>query len=812
MKFDWQTEETAVWSETPPPVAKPPRRRRWRWLVGLALGLLATAVLARAWQQRLAVVTRELEADVLASDTVLQEAAARGDEEIFITFLSGRDTAWAAATAELAAAGGVYQRAGLGLTWLPDKTMPPTVTLSSDLRAAEVTRDMAYALDVGNGLTETIVLRQTAVYRAGPNRWLLSPPEPDFWGADRTISGQYLTVHFPTRDANLVERLFLRLDDKLGEMCTQLPNFSCPPDFRLDVTFATTPESLAQAGLLDVIANQSLTLSLPTPTLVGLPQSESAFQALFRGYAALVLAAAITDIVDWRCCEQAVFYKAVLNELLHELGLRPEPVSAAQMETLWQEAVPMFSGAEGWLADGRTDALPGAVVALALEEWGQTAVTLARSLAQNPRQSYTGWLHVLAGRDYPTDEDLQQAWRGFVYRRSLTGQAAQPVPFPDQDLQLLCRPNLEQRLALYRYDLDGGNFWLEQPLNQEMAAIAALPGGDGLAIWERTGRVGIDGLFLWHDGQKIDLSWEKTSSSAGSVPFSLDPNGTRLLLAPDNSVDATYGLLDVAGCLSDDCRVAAVPGFPVVSPDGRRAIALESGFPLTYAQAHGRLKLVDEEGDVLTAVGEGTSPFWLDAGTFAFVLDAGEGRRDTLMRGTLAAPAPQKWLDVGEITAVLADADRLRLIDFATMTPMPNVLALVTTSAQDGQTVAELLAYDFATRQLLHHDLLSTSGLGQHEYLLSPDGCWLLLRAQTEAAWELIAANLETFAVQRWTLQPANQLSLVWSAAWSADGNWLALSDGDVVRLLAPDYGYETLFIPAIADCVTAVWVRSTHE
>lgn len=819
MSFDWQTDDKTVWEEAPkaPPLGKPPKRRRWLWVaVGLLLLLLTTAVLARALQQRLETVTGQVETEVLASDTVLQEAALRGDGEMFASFLSGRDEAWAADTTQLAADRAIYQRTGMGLTWLPEAAAaPPLVTLSPDLRAAEVAHDVAYAIQVGNGLTETVVLRQTAVYRTGPNRWLLSPPEADFWGESRTIAGQYLSIQYSARDAVLVERLLLQIDGKLGEMCTQLPNFSCPPDFQMAVSFSTEPGSLMQADLPAVLADDSARLPLPAPTLAGIPQSESAYQALFRGYASLILAAAITDIVDWRCCEQAVFYKAVLNELLRELGLRPVAVTSEQFDTLWRDGVAWDAGAAVWQANGRTESiLPTAILGLAQDVWGHTAVSLAYSLAENPRRSYWDWLRSLAGRDFSANEDLQRAWRGYVYGRSTAGQAAQPIPFPNQDLQLLCRPNLEQRLAFYRYNLATGAFTLEQPLNRDVAYMVALPEDDGLAVWERIDNPGMDSLFLWHEGRKIELSWEKTSSSAGSLPYQVDPTGAQLILVPDNIVDATYGLLDVAGCLAGDCQVTAVPGYPVVSPDGEWAIALESAFPITYAQTHGILKLVDDQGEVVTAVGEGTSPFWVDERTFAYVLDAGEGRRDTLMRGSPDSPAPQKWLDVGEITAILSDTGQLRLIDFAAMTPDPHVLALITVSAQGDGNIVELLAYDFVDEKLVAHQRLHESGLTVRDYQLSPDGRWLLLRLIDDGAPALIWLDLSTFTFQQKALQPDpyGQASLAWSADWSAEGNWLALRDGDLVRLLAPAYNYETLFIPAEASCTTAVWVNPAHE
>ncbi len=327
MSFDWQTEGKTVWEDTPSQ-SPTPKSRRGRWVaVVAALVLLATAVIFQGLRQRLAQVAGQVEADVLASHAVIHEAAVRGDGEVVLSFLSGRDADWASATGQLAADGLTYGRDGLNLAWLPEQSAAPSVVVAPDLQSAEVTQGESYAIDVGNGLTETVVLAQTAVYRLGNNRWLLSPPEAEFWGASRTILGQYLVVHFPTRDAAVVERLFLRLDDKLGQMCTQLPNFTCPPGFQVDVVFSTEPDALAQANLVGVITAAQAGLRLPTPTLVGLPQSEAAFQALFRGYASLVVATAVTDLVDWRCCEEVDFYQALLNDLLSQLGLRPNPTA-----------------------------------------------------------------------------------------------------------------------------------------------------------------------------------------------------------------------------------------------------------------------------------------------------------------------------------------------------------------------------------------------------------------------------------------------------------------------------------------------------
>ncbi len=424
MSFDWQTEDKAGWDDpVSPPPDKPPQWRRWWWAVaGVVLLLLVTAVLTRALQQRLESVTGELEAEVLASYTVIEAAAVRGDGEVVASFLSGRDNAWATAVTQMAANGGVYQRDGLGLTWLENQPpASPTMTFAPDLQSAEVSKAVAYAIDVGNGVTETVVLTQTAVYRSGDNRWLLAPPDADFWGDSRTVSGQYLSVQYPTRDADLARRLFLNLDDKLGQMCSQLPNFSCPNDFAVSLMLSTEPGTLAGANLPAVLANSPAALTLPTPTLVGIPQTESGYQALFRGYASLVLASAITDIVEWRCCEQAVFYQAVLSELLRQLSLQPETLTAVQFDVLWQSNASLTEGAHLWALTEAADSwLAVAIVAMAQDVWGQTAVSLIYSLADDPPPNFGDWLHELAGPDR-TNEELLATWAAYV-----NGRLSQP--------------------------------------------------------------------------------------------------------------------------------------------------------------------------------------------------------------------------------------------------------------------------------------------------------------------------------------------------------------------------------------------------
>ncbi len=320
MNFDWQTEETTAWDE-PVTEPMPPGKRPFRRWLGLIVGLVALAallLLAWAWQQRVATVTTQVDGDVLASHAILREAAIQQDGELIISVLSGRDETWAAQMAGLAASGQLVARPEMALTWLPETAViSPTVSTAPDFRAAEVVWTETYAIDVGHGLTEMVTLAHTAVYRQGGNRWLLTPPDGDFWGEEQVLSGQYLALAYPGRDAALVGRLLLNLDALLGRMCgSQLPGFTCPTGWQLPVRLVTSPEALAGNGR----AEEEGVLRLPTPTLMGLPTNEAAYQALYRGYAGLIVAEALDSVNPAS--------GPTLAQALVRLGLRPESAAS----------------------------------------------------------------------------------------------------------------------------------------------------------------------------------------------------------------------------------------------------------------------------------------------------------------------------------------------------------------------------------------------------------------------------------------------------------------------------------------------------
>ena len=61
---------------------------------------------------------------------------------------------------------------------------------------------------------------------------MLAPPGADFWGTQLSTAGDYVTLHYPERDAEINYRLAEDLNSLLGGICAEV---NCPADLHVDV-------------------------------------------------------------------------------------------------------------------------------------------------------------------------------------------------------------------------------------------------------------------------------------------------------------------------------------------------------------------------------------------------------------------------------------------------------------------------------------------------------------------------------------------------------------------------------------------------
>jgi hypothetical protein len=449
MSFDWQTEDRDWQEDETPRRGRPrpadlpplnealfdapeqpvdraaPARRGRRPLFLLAVVALVVALAAVLyWQlaRRATAAETRLTEEIAASHATVLDAARRGDGELFVSFLSGRDRAWAEAHEKLVRDGRFVDRAAFGLALSPTAPVSPTVSLSPDLRAAELTLPQTYEVAVGNGLTETVGLQQTAIYRLGPDRWLFAPPDDAFWGETASVGGRYVRLTYPARDADLAEPLARDLDAALAEVCRGLED-SCPG---LHLVLSTAPASLVPYTVPISTWGGGSEIIMPTPTLFGRPVDDAGRRALSRVYAARVVAAAAANTSGWQCCDDALFYGALLDVQLYRLGLRPWPVGAVEYARLAREpealrTIEALWGQETAAADERL--LVYTLVDFLVTHSRLPIREMQLHLLNGFKPTYWGWVERATGGLYGSQADFERDLLRYAAERGLDAAA-----------------------------------------------------------------------------------------------------------------------------------------------------------------------------------------------------------------------------------------------------------------------------------------------------------------------------------------------------------------------------------------------------
>ncbi|MBX3056656.1 MAG: hypothetical protein KF770_09305 [Anaerolineae bacterium] len=298
--FDWKSGDDE-WVEEPTAVAAAPSSRfrlKGRGVLALAaLALLVLVGLGLAYRQatmQVTAVTHSREEEIRAADRLLVETAVAGDNDLFTAFLS-RAPEWADAQIRLQTRGSLFDRPPMGL-WLDTRAdlfageflSSTQFIFAPDLNSAELRMTMPYVTLDEAGQMQPLLLQRTAVYRLQNNGWLLAEPDKTFWGDYVHEERPYLDLITPTRDREIATRLADDLNGWINRICNDI---NCPNQFALQLRLSNNPNSL-----LDIYSpirfsttylggQQTTRLSLPAPTLVGLPLDEAGYQVLLRGYA-----------------------------------------------------------------------------------------------------------------------------------------------------------------------------------------------------------------------------------------------------------------------------------------------------------------------------------------------------------------------------------------------------------------------------------------------------------------------------------------------------------------------------------------------
>ncbi len=854
--FNWQTDDETVWDDemAAAETAVSPPRRLWITLFAVALVIAAAGfVIFRQVNRRVETGIANTQSDILATHNLAQRASLDNDADLFMTLLSGRSKIWSSLQTEAVQEGWLYERSALGLLWLPlHKAASLTLadvqsgasgvelTLDPELNKAELRFPLDYAVAVGNGVTETVVLQQTAVYRRGSERWLLSPPDDEFWGEYTTNQGAMLTLAYPARDTAIAEKLAFDLDAKLDEMCRTLPDLNCPDDLRVHLRLSDELNSLQTPDAQEILMG-GLRLELPAPTLVGLPVDEAGYQALYRGYAARVVTAVIPQLVGYECCQHAIFFQALTDYQLSLLGLRPWPVTADdyanvvsegvdgyELNQVWPRTRPEYlAGEDGWKVYTAVDFILQTNPEISPAEMQRLMLNLP---------NFRAWLQQLdlasppatAAADYLAL--FSREWRQYAFQQTLTDQEPPPIPWPEQDLYLGCLDPAKESFAanLYRLNLDG-MAWTNISNDTKAYFVNPLPQKDGLVLQSFGFDSETPATTLWRpDGAPLVI--ESDHISLGQ----LSPDGRLLAFGSQN--DPNPLLIDIIDCENGSCPLFPLAGLPVWSPDGGDYVLLPSEAladnPLvvngrTYLFNHaqppqdwplhrGGAASVTSRTDEMIALGYGYAPFWVDETTYGYVrqslISSNSSDHELVLASTMDDQL-RILLTEDELMAVAPEAGKENFdLDIGIVLhrlTRPGQLFIL---AFDASPMAYLFSYDMSTETLDFHFRAEMDYF--HSLGMSPNGRYLILAGTDLESgpnpinqillYDIAGEQFERFVVSNESFfAPANIYD------WSSDGDWLAIILDDLSLLLvAPEYGYQRLVLHEAGQCTNVIWLN----
>ena len=312
--FEWTTEDDLSEEAWQSDVHSPVVRKKWgRWHWGISGAIIFIAVVTLVAYSQLerqaAAVSNQLRDDVLAVHQLVLETAVSRDTDLFQTFLSQPTSPWGSSQIELIARDLYFNRAPLGL-WL-DTSLPitnsltitnATTTFSPEFQQVTVQVEQPYLTRNEEGEFEPVVLVNTAVYHQQNGFWQLTAPNNAFWGETQQTELGILTAHYPTHDAEIAESVTNDLNALIQDACEQ-NLFPCTQNLAVDLHFVPDIETMLGFDRNFELASRyspnygrRYSLTLPTPTLVGLPAGDAGYDALYRGYATQMLAALITNL------------------------------------------------------------------------------------------------------------------------------------------------------------------------------------------------------------------------------------------------------------------------------------------------------------------------------------------------------------------------------------------------------------------------------------------------------------------------------------------------------------------------------------
>ncbi|HET7091610.1 MAG TPA: hypothetical protein VFL17_23515, partial [Anaerolineae bacterium] len=398
------------------------------------------------------------------------------------------------------------------------------------------------------------------------------------------------------------------------------------------------------------------------------------------------------------------------------------------------------------------------------------------------------------------------------------------LPTPDQDVALYCIEDAQLGGALLRYS-PGTQQWTRELALSPMITLLALPGGDGLLMQELPpiGGTRPSRIVLWRDNRLATAYAGASETIVLPWRLTFDPGGRRAILFADDFSGIT--LLHLDRCSAGGCETTPLAGYPAWSPDGTQIVL--------YSLGDDNPSLLRGDGDAQSLFEipveddiSGFPPFWIDAETYGYSHYTSRqssliGPPDWIIEVVTASTRddePHTLTTEEELLAAVPEDERPNTltIGFPVLAaPGEPGIVLIFASAYETRTTTSepaygvIFVYDSRSQEVRSFIRLERNIAGLPA--VSPDGRWLAQNTWDGASTHtsLILFDLVEGKFQTLNFKPRSRDLLAGSEYdWSSDGRWLQVLDNGVLHLIAPDYEYEHIVVPASPGCVFAAWIN----
>ncbi|MCP4418178.1 MAG: hypothetical protein GY805_16270 [Chloroflexi bacterium] len=845
MSFEWRKDEDEGWPDEIPSgntvVSKASWQSYWKLGLFLLLGIVAVWGVVQ-WQikERITAATGSVESEIVATHNFVLQTAVSQDIQLFRGTLSGRDPDWADVQKTLLQEELLLQRPMFGwqhIEQAPLTSADVSVQLSPDLRAAELLFPQTFVVQTSTGVTKTITLQQTAVYRQGNTRWLFAPPLDEFWGDWVTNNGKHLTLVYPARDAEVAERLALDLDRLLRQMCTEMDDLNCSDELNLHLRLDREPDALLAANDIKTMLMSGLRLNLPTPTLIGTPTNEAGYEAVYRAYGVQVATAVLAHQIKYDCCRHQLFFRALRDYQLAELGLQVWPLNEVAYSSILSQGFD-GNGSSHWTRRWE-EAPPQVLQVYQVQEfepiWQQvyllveylamreTAVSPTEMMRLMEKNSYYGWLEDVLSGSYDQNLFATRVLEFSFAQNQANQQEEPPIPLPAGTITLVCdNSSNNMNNGAYQYNLATGQ-WAERiaPISGGNNNISISPSnGERFLITDyqfNNDETSFTTTLLTEDGglllEETQILQSADQPQSWINYYFADMVGNFIVRAVYEDEDGlTQTSVRATDCPTSDCPEIQLPGWPFFSPDSKYLLSV--GYPEGIVETgDGRflsdllvdISVISLDSQMSMFVGQGGRPFWLNDSTFGY-LRVENGMME-LVTAVLPQNEPRILLDETALLSAMPPADRPETLypGFIVANPQnPQELLLSMKSSPGyGLNIPGLVFQIFLTADLTSVEKIELLQLDPFasNAVYSPNGRYILLvdysQNSHESTWHLFDRETEQ------TIGPISTIS--YNLNWSPDGEWFVQSSKNLLLLQAPDHNYQHLIPHSLGSCLQVI-------